>query len=73
MQTNDILAEYRVRTTDFGVDLGRELGNYGEIRVGVGRTIGSARVRVGDPLLPPTEFDTQEFLQRVPLRHASTT
>ena len=31
-----ILAEYRVRTTDFGVDLGRELGNYGEIRVGCG-------------------------------------
>ena len=33
-----ILAEYRVRTTDFGLDLGRELGNYGEIRVGAGRT-----------------------------------
>lgn len=57
----DILAEYRVRTTDFGVDLGRELGNYGEIRVGAGRTIGSARVRVGDPLLPPSEFDTHNF------------
>jgi NTE family protein len=56
-----ILAEYRVRTTDFGLDLGRELGNYGEIRVGAGRTIGSARVRVGDPLLPPTEFDTNNF------------
>ena len=52
-----ILAEYRVRTADFGLDLGRELGNYGEIRVGAGRSIGSARVRVGDPLLPPTEFD----------------
>ena len=56
-----ILAEYRVRTTDFGVDLGRELGNYGEIRVGAGRTVGSARVRVGDPLLPPTEFDAHKF------------
>jgi NTE family protein len=58
---DDILAEYRVRTTDFGLDLGRELGNYGEIRVGAGRTIGSARVRVGDPLLPPSEFDTNNF------------
>jgi NTE family protein len=56
-----ILAEYRVRTTDIGLDLGRELGNYGEIRVGTGRTIGSARVRVGDPLLPPNEFDTYNF------------
>ncbi|HEU5135014.1 MAG TPA: patatin-like phospholipase family protein [Steroidobacteraceae bacterium] len=56
-----ILAEYRVRTTDFGVDLGRELGNYGEIRVGAGRTIGSAQVRVGDPLLPPNDFDTNNL------------
>jgi NTE family protein len=56
-----ILAEYRVTTTDYGVDLGRELGNYGEIRVGAGRTSGSARVRVGDPLLPPSEFDTNDF------------
>jgi NTE family protein len=56
-----ILAEYRVTSTDFGVDLGRELGNYGEIRVGAGRTTGSARVRVGDPLLPPTEFTTNDF------------
>ena len=56
-----ILAEYRVRTTDVGVDLGRELGNYGEIRVGAGRTIGSARVRIGDPLLPPTEFDADKL------------
>ena len=52
-----LLAEYRVRTTDFGIDFGRELGNYGEIRVGAGRTLGSSRVRIGDPLLPPSEFD----------------
>ncbi|MDF3021488.1 MAG: hypothetical protein K0Q92_2791 [Steroidobacteraceae bacterium] len=56
-----ILAEYRVRSTDFGFDFGRELGNYGEIRLGAGRTIGSARVRIGDPLLPPTEFDANKF------------
>jgi NTE family protein len=52
-----ILAEYRVRSTNYGLDLGRELGNYGEVRVGAGRTLGRARVRVGDPLLPPSEFD----------------
>jgi NTE family protein len=56
-----IVAEYRVRTTDYGVDLGRELGNYGEIRIGAGRTLGSARVRIGDPLLPPSEFDTHNL------------
>ena len=34
----NILAEFRVRSFDFGVDLGRELGNYGEVRVGWGRS-----------------------------------
>ncbi len=38
-----------------------------------GGPIGSARVRVGDPLLPPSEFDHERFLRRIPLRHASTT
>jgi len=56
-----ILAEYRVRSTDYGIDLGRELGNYGEVRVGAGRTLGYAHVRVGDPLLPPSEFDNHNL------------
>jgi NTE family protein len=56
-----ILAEYRVRTTDYGIDLGRELGNYGEVRIGGGRSVGEARVRIGDPLLPPSEFDTHNL------------
>jgi NTE family protein len=56
-----ILAEYRVRSTDYGLDLGRELGNYGEVRVGAGRTLGQARVRVGDPLLAPSEFDNHNL------------
>ena len=56
-----ILAEYRVRTTNYGIDLGRELGNYGEVRIGAGRTLGEARVRVGDPLLPPSEFDNHNL------------
>jgi NTE family protein len=60
-ENDRLLAEYRVRTTDYGVDFGRELGNYGEIRLGAGRTLGSARVRIGDPLLPPTEFDAQKL------------
>jgi NTE family protein len=56
-----ILAEYRVRSTDYGIDLGRELGNYGEMRIGAGRTLGEARVRVGDPLLPTSEFDNHDL------------
>jgi NTE family protein len=56
-----VVAEYRVRTTDYGFDLGRELGNYGEVRVGWSRGFGNARVRIGDPVLPPTEFDSRNF------------
>jgi len=52
-----VVAEYRVRSTDYGLDLGRELGNYGEIRIGAGRSYGEANVFVGDPLLPPSDFD----------------
>jgi NTE family protein len=60
-ENEHILAEYRVRSTNYGIDLGRELGNYGEVRIGAGRTLGEARVRVGDPLLPPTEFDNHSL------------
>ena len=56
-----ILAEYRVRSTDYGVDLGRELGNYGEVRIGAGRALGESRVRVGDPTLPTSTFDNHNL------------
>ncbi len=42
------LAEYRIRSSGFGLDIGRELENWGELRVGVRRASGSARVRIGD-------------------------
>ncbi len=53
---------------DYGLDLGRELGNYGEVRIGGGRTIGEARVRIGDPLLPASRVRQLQFVRRVPLR-----
>jgi NTE family protein len=56
-----ILAEYRVRSTDYGIDFGRELGNYGEVRVGWGRSFGESQVRVGDPILGSQEFDSRTF------------
>jgi NTE family protein len=62
IDANDrILAEYRVRTTDFGFDFGRELGNWGEVRVGWGRSFGESTVRVGDPVLPTSDFDSRKF------------
>lgn len=59
------LAEYRVRSTNYGIDFGRVFGNWGEIRVGVLREEGSSRVRVGDPSLPVTHFDAREFFVRL--------
>jgi NTE family protein len=60
-ENENILAEYRVRTTNFGIDFGRELSNFGEVRVGWGRNFGKAEVRVGDPTLAQREFDSRTF------------
>jgi NTE family protein len=53
----DRIAEYRIRTLQGGVDVGRELSNWGEIRLGVRRGEDRSRVLVGDPNLPTAEFD----------------
>jgi NTE family protein len=61
---NRRLAEFRVRSFESGVDFGRELGNWGEARVGVRRQTGDSRVRVGDPVLPSTDFDVRSYFAR---------
>ena len=43
------LAEYRIQTAEGGLDFGRELGNWGELRFGLLRASGSNELRVGDP------------------------
>jgi NTE family protein len=58
------LAEYRVRSFQFGVDAGRELGDFGEIRIGLRRESISSRVRLGDPLLPVDDFNLRQFFAR---------
>jgi len=64
LDANRRLAEFRVRSFESGVDLGRELGNWGEVRVGVRRQTGESRVRVGDPALPSTDFDVRSYFAR---------
>jgi NTE family protein len=51
------VAQYRVSESGVALDFGRELGLWGEFRVGalIGR--GSAKVKVGDPGLPESSFD----------------
>ncbi len=50
----------RYRITDGGVaiDVGRELGRIGEFRIGAFRGGGNSRLKLGDPALPNTDFES---------------
>jgi NTE family protein len=61
---NDRVAEYRVREVEGGLDVGREISNWGEIRFGVHRGTGRRRLLIGDPSLPASEFDRGGFFTR---------
>jgi len=52
------VARLRVTEAEAGFDFGRELGTFGELRLGAYRGVGSARVKLGDPGLPNIDFDT---------------
>ncbi len=57
LQGRERIAEYRVRSASGGLDVGRELSNWGEIRVGVRRGTERSRILIGDPELPTDDFD----------------
>ena len=54
---NDPIAEYRLERYGFGLNFGRQIGNSGEIRVGVGEAWGEANVRIGERDLPSASFN----------------
>ncbi|MGO3999860.1 patatin-like phospholipase family protein [Pseudomonas fluorescens] len=54
---NDPVAEYRLERYGFGLNVGRQIGNSGEIRLGVGEAWGKADVRIGDQSLPSESFN----------------
>ncbi len=54
---NDPIAEYRLQRYGFGINLGRQIGTYGEVRAGVGKAWGKADVRIGDQDLPSVSFN----------------
>lgn len=58
------VADYRLRTTEYGLDLGRELANFGELRAGVRSLSGHSRLRLGDPALQGTDFSAREYYTR---------
>lgn len=62
---NESIAEFRVRSFEAGLEVGREFGNWGELRAGVRRGSGKSRVRIGAPDLPESEFNTGQYFVRM--------
>jgi NTE family protein len=58
LQNGVIIGEYRVRTFEYGLDAGREFGNWGQLRGGVLDSRGSTYVRLGDFSVPEESFHT---------------
>ena len=54
---NDPIAEYRLERYGFGLNLGRQIGTSGEVRLGLGKAWGKADVRVGEQDLPSLSFN----------------
>lgn len=54
---NDPIAEYRLERYGFGLNLGRQIGTSGEVRLGLGKAWGKADVRVGEQDLPSVSFN----------------
>jgi len=55
------VADYRDREVEADLDVGRTLGNWGEIRAGIHRTNGSTRLRLGDPDLVEGNYNLGEY------------
>lgn len=58
------VARYRLSEAELGLDLGREFGRRGELRVGLQRGVGEARIKVGDPTQSNFDFDTGGIFAR---------
>jgi len=59
------LARYRVSDVEAGIDLGRELGSWGEARLGVFRGYGRAALKTGSSALPDIEADVGGYFARL--------
>jgi NTE family protein len=58
---NVVVADFRDREVEADLDVGRNLGNWGEIRAGLHRTNGLTRVRLGDPTLVERQYNIGEY------------
>ncbi len=58
---NLLVADFRDREVEADLDVGYNLGNWGEIRAGLHRTNGLTRVRLGDPTLVEQQYNNGEY------------
>jgi NTE family protein len=65
LDEEDRIAEYRLRSFSAGLDVGREFGNWGEVRTGIRRGHGTTRLRIGDPSLPEEDIDVGAYFVRL--------
>jgi len=54
--SEDPVARYRLSRSGLGLNLGRQIGSRGELRLGIGHNWGEAKVRIGDGSLPDYHF-----------------
>jgi NTE family protein len=57
------VGEFRVSSVDYGLDFGREFGNWGEARIGALNSRGSSHVNLGVSA-PASTFDVNEYFFR---------
>jgi NTE family protein len=58
---NAEVADFRDREAEVDLDLGRNIGTWGEVRVGLHRINGATRVRLGDPGLVEPKYNFGEY------------
>lgn len=58
---NNAFASYRIQNVNGGVDLGLQMGEYGEVRYGYVGGISKASLETGIELLPNEEFDNGAY------------
>lgn len=54
---SNIVAQYLIRYMVGGIGVGRQFGNWGELRVGIWRAYGTLNVNIGDPTLGSDSFN----------------
>ena len=56
-EDGDITTRYRVQSGHIGLDVGRQFGNWGELRMGIRREYGDIKVLVGDHTGPADTYN----------------